>query len=176
MRPRGRPRRRRRGCRGDPRYGASALHADDVAAIDELRGIFENLQKELSRVIVGQSDVIERLSICLFARGHALLMGVPGLAKTMLVSRLAETMKLDFSRIQFTPALMPMDITGTEILQEGAAQKREFEFVKGPVFANVILADEINRAPASACTAFFRFGHAKPYRAGRNLPASRSPA
>ena len=92
--------------------------------------------------------MIERLAICLFARGHALLMGVPGLAKTLLISRLAETMSLDFSRIQFTPDLMPMDITGTDILQDTASGKREFEFIKGPLFANIVLADEINRAPA----------------------------
>jgi MoxR-like ATPase len=126
----------------------TALPTDDIAAIDELRELFERLQAELGRVIVGQKDVIERLSICLFARGHALLMGVPGLAKTLLVSRLAETMALQFSRIQFTPDLMPMDITGTDILQEVPGRKREFEFVKGPVFANLVLADEINRAPA----------------------------
>src|SRR5205823_7170843 len=86
-------------------------------------------------------------SICLFARGHALLMGVPGLAKTLLVRKLAETMSLKFSRIQFTPDLMPMDITGTDILQDQAGGRREFEFVHGPVFANLVLADEINRAP-----------------------------
>jgi MoxR-like ATPase len=88
------------------------------------------------------------LCICLFARGHALLMGVPGLAKTLLISKLAETMSLEFSRIQFTPDLMPMDITGTDILQELPGGKRAFEFAKGPVFANIVLADEINRAPA----------------------------
>ena len=103
--------------------------------------------RDRGKVIVGQNDVIERLAICLFARGHALLMGVPGLAKTLLISSLSETMSLDFSRIQFTPDLMPMDITGTDILQDGA-DKREFEFIKGPVFANIVLADEINRAPA----------------------------
>jgi len=124
------------------------LPADDVAAIDELRGVFEQLQTELGRIIVGQNNVIEQLGICLFSRGHSLLMGVPGLAKTLLVSRLAETMSLDFSRIQFTPDLMPMDITGTDILQETPGGKREFEFVKGPVFANIVLADEINRAPS----------------------------
>ena len=105
------------------------------------------LRQELGRVIVGHHDVIERLSICLFARGHALLMGVPGLAKTLLVSKVAETMSLRFSRIQFTPDLMPMDITGTDILQDGADGRRDFEFVHGPVFANIVLADEINRAP-----------------------------
>ncbi len=126
----------------------ASLHADDVAAIDHLREVYEHLQNELGRIIVGQDNVIEQLAICLFARGHALLMGVPGLAKTLLVSKLAETMTLDFSRIQFTPDLMPMDITGTDILQEGQGGKREFEFVKGPVFANIVLADEINRAPS----------------------------
>jgi MoxR-like ATPase len=124
------------------------LHSDDVAAIDELREIWHRLRSELSKVIVGQHEVVEQLAICLFARGHALLMGVPGLAKTLLVSRLAETMSLGFSRIQFTPDLMPMDITGTDILQETPEGRREFEFVKGPVFANIVLADEINRAPA----------------------------
>jgi MoxR-like ATPase len=123
------------------------LSADDVQAIDRLRNVYDRLRQELARVIVGQQDVIERLTICLFARGHALLMGVPGLAKTLLVSKLAETMSLKFSRIQFTPDLMPMDITGTDILQEGAGGRRDFEFVRGPVFANMVLADEINRAP-----------------------------
>ena len=126
----------------------SPLPTDDVAAIDELRSTFDRLKKELSKIIVGQEDVIEQLCICLFARGHGLLMGVPGLAKTLLISRLAETMSLSFSRIQFTPDLMPMDITGTDILQEGQAGKRQFEFAKGPVFSNIVLADEINRAPS----------------------------
>ncbi|MEM9280788.1 MAG: AAA family ATPase [Verrucomicrobiota bacterium] len=120
----------------------------DVEEIDELREVYRAFKNELGKIIVGQERVIEELAICLFARGHGLLMGVPGLAKTLLVSRLAETMHLEFSRIQFTPDLMPMDITGTEILQEVPGGKREFEFVKGPLFANVILADEINRAPA----------------------------
>ena len=123
------------------------LSDDDVQAIDRLRDVQARLRKELSRVIVGQHDVIERLSICLFARGHALLMGVPGLAKTLMVSKLAEMMSLKFSRIQFTPDLMPMDITGTDILQDVANGRREFEFIHGPVFANIVLADEINRAP-----------------------------
>ena len=126
---------------------ASALSDSDVQAIDRLRAIYAELKTELGRVIVGQHDVIERLSICLFARGHALLMGVPGLAKTLLVSKLSETMSLKFSRIQFTPDLMPMDITGTDILQDTASGRREFEFVQGPIFANIILSDEINRAP-----------------------------
>ncbi|MEL0120728.1 MAG: AAA family ATPase, partial [Opitutae bacterium] len=120
----------------------------DVEDIDMLRATYDRLILELVKVIVGQEKVIEHLAICLFARGHGLLMGVPGLAKTLLVSKLSETLALNFSRIQFTPDLMPMDITGTEILQETTGGKREFEFVKGPLFANVVLADEINRAPA----------------------------
>jgi MoxR-like ATPase len=131
-----------------PASTGTPLPADDVAAIDELRATYARLTTELSRVIVGQNHVIEQLCICLFARGHALLMGVPGLAKTLLISKLAETLSLAFSRIQFTPDLMPMDITGTDILQELPGGKRAFEFAKGPVFANIVLADEINRAPA----------------------------
>ena len=124
------------------------MGTDDVAAIDQLGASYQRLKSELGKVIVGQEDVIERLAICLFGRGHALLMGVPGLAKTLLVSCLSETLSLDFSRIQFTPDLMPMDITGTDILQDSSTGKREFEFIKGPIFANIVLADEINRAPA----------------------------
>jgi MoxR-like ATPase len=123
------------------------INEDDTKAIGVLRDVYARLQAELGRVIVGQKDTIERLAICMFARGHALLLGVPGLAKTLLVRKLAETMSLKFSRIQFTPDLMPMDITGTDILQDTAGGKREFEFVHGPVFANLVLADEINRAP-----------------------------
>ena len=125
----------------------ATLSDNDVQAIDQLRDMYARLRAELGRVIVGQQDTIERLAICLFARGHALLMGVPGLAKTLLVRKIAETMALKFSRIQFTPDLMPMDITGTDILQDTAGGRREFEFVRGPVFANLVLADEINRAP-----------------------------
>ena len=126
---------------------APDLADDDVQKLDRLRNAYGRLEKELGKVIIGQRETIERLAICLFARGHALLMGVPGLAKTLLVSRLAEAVSLEFSRIQFTPDLMPMDITGTDILQEGADGRREFHFVRGPVFANIVLADEINRAP-----------------------------
>jgi len=124
------------------------MHADDVAAIDELRQGYEQMCAELGKIIVGQQGVIEQLAICLFAQGHALLMGVPGLAKTLLIRCLSETLDLGFSRIQFTPDLMPMDITGTDILQESGTGRREFEFAKGPIFANIVLADEINRAPS----------------------------
>lgn len=123
------------------------LSDDDVPLIDKLRDSYKRFTQELGKVIIGQSETVEQLAICLFARRHALLMGVPGLAKTLLVSKVAETMRLDFNRIQFTPDLMPMDITGTDILQETAEGRREFQFIKGPIFANVILADEINRAP-----------------------------
>jgi len=124
------------------------MHADDVAAIDELRRVYQLMCQELGKVIVGQQAVVEQLAICLFAQGHGLLMGVPGLAKTLLIRCLSEIMDLSFSRIQFTPDLMPMDITGTDILQESGTGRREFEFAKGPVFANIVLADEINRAPS----------------------------
>jgi MoxR-like ATPase len=129
------------------------LPPDDVAAIDELGKIYQSLRDELGKTIIGQDEVIEKLAICLFARGHALLMGVPGLAKTLLVSSVAQTFDLSFNRIQFTPDLMPADITGTDIIQESTSGKREFEFVKGPVFANLLLADEINRAPAKTQSA-----------------------
>lgn len=133
----------------EPARDTGGLPADDVAAIDELGRVYQTFKKELGKVIIGQEKVIEELAISLFAGGHALLMGVPGLAKTLLVSSVAQTLDLTFNRIQFTPDLMPSDITGTDIIQEsGEAGKREFQFIKGPVFANIVLADEINRAPA----------------------------
>ena len=121
------------------------LPDDDVAAIDRLGAIYKELSSELSKMIIGQQRVVELLSIALFSRGHALLMGVPGLAKTLLVSSVAKTLDLSFNRIQFTPDLMPADITGTDIIQDDSAGgKRQFEFIKGPVFANIVLADEIS--------------------------------
>ncbi len=121
---------------------------EDVAAIDSLRAIYDQIRAELAKVIIGQDGVIEQLLICIFSRGHALLMGVPGLAKTLLIHSLGDLMSLSFNRIQFTPDLMPSDITGTDILQETAQPgRRAFEFVKGPLFANIVLADEINRTP-----------------------------
>ena len=134
------------------------LPPDDVAAIDQLGQTYQAFRAELGKIIIGQDLVIEQLAICLFARGHALLMGVPGLAKTLLVSSVAQTFDLTFSRIQFTPDLMPADITGTDIIQEtGVGGRREFEFAKGPVFAHIVLADEINRAPAKAQLDRFMF-------------------
>ena len=131
-----------------PEISSTQLPPDDVAAIDQLGDSYRVFKQEIAKVIIGQETVIEQLSIALFARGHALLMGVPGLAKTLLVSSVAESLELGFSRIQFTPDLMPSDITGTDIIQETETGKREFQFIKGPIFSNLLLADEINRAPA----------------------------
>ena len=127
--------------------GADTPSNSDVVVIDELLSTYDRMRAEMAKVIIGQDEVVERLLICILSRGHALLMGVPGLAKTLMVNSLSKVMSLDFSRIQFTPDLMPSDITGTDILQETAEGRREFEFVKGPIFANIILADEINRTP-----------------------------
>jgi MoxR-like ATPase len=120
----------------------------DTSTIDRLHEAHDRILDQLSRVIVGQSQVIEELLICLFSRGHCLLEGVPGLAKTLLVSTLAKSLDLSFSRIQFTPDLMPADIIGTDVLEEDKATgARQLRFLEGPLFANVVLADEINRTP-----------------------------
>ncbi len=119
---------------------------DELQAVAEMARSREDILKEMRKVIIGQDQVIDLFLISLFSRGHGLFVGVPGLAKTLMVSTLAQVLNLSFNRIQFTPDLMPSDITGTEILEENAAKaSREFRFVKGPIFANVILADEINR-------------------------------
>ncbi len=121
---------------------------DDVKLVEQLSSTVKSIKNEIAKVIVGQDEIINQLLISLFAKGHCLLIGVPGLAKTLLIKTLAEVMDLKFSRIQFTPDLMPSDITGTEIIEEDAiSKKRNFRFISGPVFANVILADEINRTP-----------------------------
>lgn len=121
---------------------------DDVQAVERLHEVYCSLQRELGKVVIGQQEVIEQLLIALFAGGHCLLVGVPGLAKTLLVRTLAEALSLQFNRVQFTPDLMPADITGTEVIQENRASgERSFRFMPGPVFANVVLADEINRTP-----------------------------
>lgn len=111
------------------------------------RNKFEALQKEIGKVVVGQDDVVEQLLISLMSNGHCILVGVPGLAKTLLIKTLSQTLNLSFSRIQFTPDLMPGDITGTEIIEEDASGHKQFKFVKGPIFASIVLADEINRTP-----------------------------
>ena len=119
-----------------------------AAAIERLRATHEKMKAELHRVIVGQDEVIDQLLIAILSRGHCLLVGVPGLAKTLLISSLSKTMDLSFSRIQFTPDLMPGDITGTELLHiDPETNARSFRFAAGPIFANVVLADEINRTP-----------------------------
>jgi MoxR-like ATPase len=136
-----------------PRTAASAAPAEtlagnDLEAVRKLRDAFSEIKRQLARVIVGQDQVIEELLIALFSRGHCILEGVPGLAKTLMISTLAKTLSLAFSRIQFTPDLMPSDITGTEVIEENRSTgHREFKFLEGPLFANVILADEINRTP-----------------------------
>jgi len=121
---------------------------DDVQAVRRLHEAYGLIREQLERVIVGQQQVIEELLVALFARGHCLLVGVPGLAKTLLIRTLAQSLSLEFRRIQFTPDLMPSDITGTEVIQEDKLSgTRELRFLKGPIFGNVILADEINRTP-----------------------------
>ncbi|MBA4018860.1 MAG: AAA family ATPase [Pirellula sp.] len=125
-----------------------SLADDDVQAVHRLHQAFRQINDQLQKVIVGQQQVIEELLIAMFARGHCLLVGVPGLAKTLLIRTLADTLTLKFSRVQFTPDLMPADITGTEVIQEDKLSgTREFKFLPGPIFANVVLADEINRTP-----------------------------
>jgi MoxR-like ATPase len=127
---------------------ATNLAAEELAAVEKLQKGYHDLRSELGKIIVGQEAVIEELLIALFCRGHALLVGVPGLAKTLLISTLSRTLGLGFNRIQFTPDLMPSDITGTEVIEEDKTTGgRMMRFVRGPIFANVILADEINRTP-----------------------------
>ena len=120
----------------------------DVEAADALAAIYKELKLEISKVIVGQEAIVDQLLIAMFCRGHVLLVGVPGLAKTLLINTIAQTLHLKFNRIQFTPDLMPTDIVGTEILEiDQDSNKKYFKFIHGPIFANVILADEINRTP-----------------------------
>src|SRR5215212_7227754 len=124
----------------------TSSRTSDVDSARLLADSYRALQRELGKVIVGQERVIEEILVAIFARGHCLVQGVPGLAKTLLVSTLAGAMDLRFNRIQFTPDLMPSDITGTDVLQEDAdTGRRRFEFLKGPIFTNLLLADEINR-------------------------------
>ena len=121
---------------------------DDVQLVEKLNETVQKIKQEIGKVIIGQDTIIDQLIISLLSKGHCLLIGVPGLAKTLLIKTLAEVMDLNFNRIQFTPDLMPSDITGTEIIEEDPlSKKRNFRFIPGPIFANVILADEINRTP-----------------------------
>jgi MoxR-like ATPase len=145
----------------------SDSHAATMDDVRKFNDACDRLRKEIGKVIVGQDQVVEELLIALFAGGHCLLVGVPGLAKTLLISTVAEALDLKFSRIQFTPDLMPSDITGTEILEEDAAsRKRSFRFIKGPIFGNVILADEINRTPPKTQAALLQAMQEKKVTAG----------
>lgn len=134
---------------GSVKTGSSA-QAPPRNLADVLREFAEHqrtMRDELAKVIVGQSETVEQLLAAIFTRGHCLLEGVPGLAKTLMVSTLADILDVSFKRIQFTPDLMPSDITGTQVLEEEESGKRTFRFVEGPIFTNVLLADEINRTP-----------------------------
>ncbi|MBP7634697.1 AAA family ATPase, partial [Candidatus Ozemobacteraceae bacterium] len=127
---------------------ATAQEQQDIAALSDIRKAREQVLKEIGRVFIGQNKVVEEVLYALFARGHVLLIGVPGLGKTLLVNTLAKLLDLNFRRIQFTPDLMPTDIIGTEILEEDqTTRERRFRFVQGPLFTQILLADEINRTP-----------------------------
>jgi len=146
---------------------APAGGPDDVQAVERLGKAHKRIIEELRKAIVGMDQVIDEMMIAIFSRGHCLLVGVPGLAKTLLVSSMAECLSLSFKRIQFTPDLMPSDITGTEILQDDPETgQRRFTFLKGPVFANIILADEINRTPPKTQAALLEAMQEKKISAG----------
>jgi len=137
---------------------------DELVQLDQLKKQFTTLKNEISKVIVGQDQVVEELILSIFCKGHVLLVGVPGLAKTLLVKTISEALGLDFSRIQFTPDLMPSDIIGADILDEN----RNFKFIKGPIFSNVILADEINRTPPKTQAALLEAMQERSVTAGGN--------
>src|SRR5437762_12068706 len=144
-------------------------YSSDVEAVQDLVRSYTNLRAEIGKVIIGQDEVVRDVLISIFSRGHCLLVGVPGLAKTLLVNTISRTLGLTYNRIQFTPDLMPSDIIGTEILDEA----REFRFVKGPLFANIILADEINRTPPKTQAALLEAMQERQVTAGQetyNLP------
>jgi MoxR-like ATPase len=147
---------------------------NDLKAVENCAAAFKTINDELSKVIVGQQEVIEQVLVAMLARGHALLEGVPGLAKTLLISSLAEAMHMSFKRIQFTPDLMPSDITGTEIIQEDPeTNQRAYKFLPGPLFANMVLADEINRTPPKTQAAMLEAMQERHISAGgtmHNLP------
>ncbi len=149
---------------------------DDLAAVQRCEQAYNRIRDELSKVIVGQDEVIEQVLIAIFARGHALLEGVPGLAKTLLISSIAESLHLSFKRIQFTPDLMPSDVTGTEIIQENLdTGRREYTFLPGPIFANMLLADEINRTPPKTQAAMLEAMQERQVSAGGTIHKVPSP-
>ncbi len=152
-----------------PAENGDSLSENEAEYFEKIQGAAQDIRTELGRVIVGQDEVVEQLLIALFAGGHCLLVGVPGLAKTLMISSLAQTMSLSFSRIQFTPDLMPSDITGTEVIQDDPATgQRRFQFLRGPIFANVILADEINRTPPKTQAALLEAMQEKQVTVGGN--------
>ena len=175
------------------------IDEQDLKAADQLKEVYGKLRQELSRTIIGQSEVLKQVLIALFCQGHCVLEGVPGVAKTLMISSIADLFSLKFSRIQFTPDLMPSDITGTEILdEEEGTGRRRMRFVKGPIFGNIVLADEINRTPPKTQAAllqamqefkvttagqdfqlekpFLVLGTQKPDRAGRHVSPAGSTA
>ncbi len=159
-----------------PRAKGVEVHDHDPVGIDGLRDAYREMRGQIAQIIVGQDRVIGEMMIALFAGGHVLLEGVPGLAKTLLISSLARVMALSFSRIQFTPDLMPSDITGSEILEEDpVTRQRAFRFVKGPVFANVVLADEINRTPPKTQAALLQAMQERQVTAGGTTHALQPP-
>ncbi|MGB0760205.1 MAG: AAA family ATPase [Rubripirellula sp.] len=146
--------------------GEDTLSEADASRLHEAR---QRILDELGKIIVGQEEVIDEIMICLFSRGHVMLEGVPGLAKTLMISTLAQTLDLSFSRIQFTPDLMPADVTGTEIIEEDRSTgHRDFRFMEGPLFANVVLADEINRTPPKTQAALLEAMQERQVTVGRN--------
>ena len=167
----------------------------DRRNVERFASALQDLRTELHRRIVGQDEVIEQILVGILAEGHCLIIGLPGLAKTMLISSIAEMLSLDFKRIQFTPDLMPSDITGTTIIRETTEGRRDFQFLRGPIFANIVLADEINRTPPKTQAALMeameerqvtvsgkrdpprsavlRARHPEPHRAGGHVPAAR---
>src|SRR5438034_3878865 len=134
--------------------------ASDVHMLETLRAAHKKLRAEIGKIIIGQEQVLDQLLMAIFCRGHALLVGVPGLAKTLMVSTLSQALDLSFKRIQFTPDLMPTDITGTEVIQDDpVTRQRMFKFLPGPIFANIVLADEINRTPPKTQAALLEAMH-----------------
>ena len=157
---------------GEP-ASEEALSEADASRLHEAR---KKILDELGKIIVGQENVIEEIMICLFSSGHVMLAGVPGLAKTLMISTLATTLDLSFSRIQFTPDLMPADVTGTEIIEEDRSTgHRDFRFMEGPLFANVVLADEINRTPPKTQAALLEAMQERQVTVGRNRHALSDP-
>ncbi|MDP6446971.1 MAG: MoxR family ATPase [Pirellulaceae bacterium] len=149
---------------------------DDLAAVERCQQTYQGVREELSKVIVGQDEVIEQVLVAMLAGGHALLEGVPGLAKTLLISSLAKSLHLSFKRIQFTPDLMPSDVTGTEVIQENPdTRERAYRFLPGPIFANLLLADEINRTPPKTQAAMLEAMQERQVSAGGSMHALPSP-